>query len=76
MIDTPLHIIDKFSQNHSVVRNMQLQFFVEYLGATDAAGDQDDNVVRRAAGTSVDSDPYVIFNGYLNYTDVLDYSKC
>ena len=67
----PLHIIDKFSQNHSVVRNMQLRFFVEYLGATDAAGDQDDNVVRRAVGTSIDSDPYVVFNGYLNYTDVL-----
>ena len=67
----PIHIIDKFSQNRNVVRNMQLQFFVEYLGATDVAGNQDDNVVRRAAGTSVNSDPSVIFNGYLNYTDVL-----
>jgi len=67
----PIHIIDKFSQNRNVVRNMQLQFFVEYLGATDVAGNQDDNIVRRAVGTSVNSDPYVIFNGYLNYTDVL-----
>tara|TARA_R100000951_G_scaffold116073_1_gene126421 strand:- start:3042 stop:4472 length:1431 start_codon:yes stop_codon:yes gene_type:complete len=70
-IKFPLHIIDKFSLNDNTVRYMALQFFVEYLGATDSAGNQDDNVVRRQVGTSVNSDLYTLFNGYLKHTDEL-----
>lgn len=70
-IKFPLHIIDKFSLNDNTVRYMAMQFFVEYLGATDSAGNQDDNVVRRQVGTSANSDLYTLFNGYLKHTDEL-----
>mgnify|MGYP003641729382 FL=1 len=67
----PLHIIDKYSLNNDSVRNMAIVFAVEYQGATDSAGNQNDNVVRRAANTGVDSDNFVLFNGFLNYSDKL-----
>ena len=67
----PIHIIDKYSRNTNTVSFMVLQFYVEYLGATDASGSQDDNVVRRADGTETPSDEFTIFNGYLKYNDKL-----
>ena len=39
----PIHLIDKYSMNNNSARFMALVFAVEYLGATNAAGDQDDN---------------------------------
>ena len=65
----PLHIIDKFSKTNNTVRYMAIQFAVEFLGATDSAGNQDDNIVRRAVGTAVNSNSFILFNGYLKYTD-------
>ena len=67
----PLHLVDKFSLNNNTVKYMALEFYVEYLGATDQAGNQDNNVVRQAAGTEVLSEIFTIFNGYLKYDDVL-----
>ena len=67
----PLHIIDKFSKTNNTVRYLAIQFSVEFLGATDSAGNQDDNIVRQAVGTAVNSDGFTLFNGYLKYTDKL-----
>jgi hypothetical protein len=61
-----LHIVDKFSKSNNVVKYLALQFKVEYLGAG-----TDPNAVTTAAGTSVNSDSYIIFNGYLKRTDIL-----
>ena len=67
----PIHLIDKYSLNNGSIAYMALQFAVEYLGATDVSGNQDDNVVRRQVGTAANSDLYTIFNGYLKYKDIL-----
>jgi len=67
----PLHIVDKFSISDNIVRYLAIQFSVEFLGATDSAGNQDDNIVRQAVGTSANSDGFTLFNGYLKYTDKL-----
>ena len=66
----PLHLIDKYSMNQDAIKYMVLQFYVEYLGANDGTN-QDDNIVRRAAGTSATSNLFTLFNGYLKYTDIL-----
>jgi hypothetical protein len=68
----PIHLIDKYSLNTNAIRYMAIQFKVEYLGATDSAGNQDDNVVRIQFGTAENSAIYTIFNGYLKYTDILN----
>tara|TARA_R100001594_G_scaffold149532_1_gene207638 strand:+ start:1735 stop:3207 length:1473 start_codon:yes stop_codon:yes gene_type:complete len=65
----PIHIIDKYSLAPKSVAFMVLEFFVEYLGATDSNGLSDPNVVRRADGTEVTSEEYTLFNGYLKYDD-------
>jgi len=67
----PIHLVDKFSLNNNTVRFMVIRFAVEYLGATDAAGNQDDNVVRVADGTEDDTYAYRIFNAYIKYNDFL-----
>ena len=67
----PIHLIDKFSKNVNLVRYMAIQFKVEFLGATDSAGNQDDNTVRIQVGTAQNSNQFLLFNGYLKYTDVL-----
>ena len=67
----PVHLIDKFSLNDNTVRYMVIRFSVEYLGATDSSGNQDDNIVRRADGTEVDSLNFRIFNAYVKYNDFL-----
>ena len=63
----PLHLIDKYSTNTNSVRHLVIQFYVEYLGADTSRP----NIVSRADGTSVNSDQFTLFNGYLKYTDVL-----
>jgi len=67
----PLHLIDKYSMNNNSIRFMALVFAVEFLGATDAAGNQDANTVRRQVGTEINSDLFNLFNGYVKYTDEL-----
>ena len=67
----PLHLVDKFSTNLDAFRYIIIRFSVEYLGATNSAGDQSDILVRTAAGSDVVSDLFPIFNGYLKFTDKL-----
>ncbi len=62
-----LHIIDKFSKSINIVRYLAIQFKVEFLGADTTQP----NVVNIADGTSVNSDAYIIENGYIKYTDEL-----
>ena len=69
----PLHLIDKYSGNIDAVRYLAIRFRIEYLGATDTNGQQDDTIVRIATGESRDSADYIIFNGYLKETDKLQY---
>ena len=68
----PIHLIDKYSLNDRAVAYMAIQFKVEYLGATDGSGNQDDNIVRTQAGTAVNSQMFEVFNGYLKYDDNLN----
>jgi hypothetical protein len=70
-LDLPIHLIDKFSGNNNAMKYLAIQFKIEYLGATNCAGDQDDNIVRTACGEAVNSIDYRIFNGYLKRTDEL-----
>ena len=69
----PIHLIDQFSLQTDTLRYFGVQFKVEYLGATDASGSQDDNVVRTATGTAANADIFTIFNAYLKHTDVLQF---
>jgi hypothetical protein len=70
-LDLPLHLIDKFSGNNNAMKYLAIKFKIEYLGATDCAGSQDDNVVAVACNESQNSTPYKIFNGYLKRSDTL-----
>ena len=58
----PLHLVDQYSLNNNLVRYMALKFYVEFLGATDDQGNQDDNAVRAQVGTEVLSDPFTLYN--------------
>ena len=62
----PLHLIDKYSLNNDSVRFLGINFMVEYADAN--------GVVSIDADTAVDSQSYLLFNGYLKYTDSLDLS--
>ena len=65
----PLHLIDKYSQNDNLARYMACKFYVEYLDTV--ATSSTFNQVVPDTGSEVNSDLFAIFNGYLNYTDVL-----
>ena len=67
----PLQLIDKFSLNDNVLRYLVIKFEVEYLGADDGVNPVDPNIVRTQVGTDATSLPYMVFNGYLKYTDHL-----
>jgi len=62
-----MHLIDKFSRNHNTLKYMAIQFYVEYLDTV--AGSSTYNKVVRITGTEVNSQQFVIFNGYVTYTD-------
>tara|TARA_B100001094_G_scaffold277041_1_gene285605 strand:- start:1294 stop:2706 length:1413 start_codon:yes stop_codon:yes gene_type:complete len=66
----PIHLIDRFSLNANLIRYMVIQFYVEYLGATNN-GVSDPNVVARQDGTDVISGTFLIFNGYVKHTEAL-----
>ena len=68
----PIHLIDSYSFNNNLISYLAIRFSVEYLGATDTAGNQDDDVVRIQDGTEQNSDPYTLFDGYVKHTDTLD----
>ena len=65
----PIHLVDNYSRNSNTVRYLAIRFKIEYLGA-DAAYP---NVVSNASGNSVDTDDFLLFNGYLKETDALEY---
>ena len=65
----PIHIIDKYSLSKVAGRYMAIEFYVEYLNATDCSGNQNANVVRQQCGTEVTSPSFFIFNGYVSYED-------
>ena len=70
----PIHLIDKYSLNNNSVRFFAIKFAVEYLGATDVSGNQDNNVVREQAGTEVLTPAiFTMFNGFLKFEDELEY---
>jgi len=66
----PLHLIDKFSRNQNTYRYLAIEFGIEFLGATNCAGEQDDNVVREECGEEQPSEQRNLFNGYLKHTDL------
>ena len=66
----PVHLIDKYSLNTNLGRYMVIQFYVEYLGATNN-GVSDPNVVARQDGTTQNSGVYFLFNGYVKHTNSL-----
>ena len=67
----PIHLIDKYSVNNNAIRYLSIEFGIEYLGATDCNGGQDDNVIRESCGEEEYSTDYTLFNAYLKYDDVL-----
>jgi len=58
----PIHLIDKFAVSENAIRYMAIKFKVEWADTED--GDMQ-------TGLDVDSDQYTIFNGVLQYDDVL-----
>ena len=60
----PIHIIDGFTTSKGSVRYMALRFYVEYADAVTG-------IVEADTSTEVDSERYVVFNGYLKRTDIL-----
>ena len=67
----PIHLIDKFSLNINSIRYLAIQFRIEYLGATNCAGDQNNDIVREACGEEVNSTTFTLMNGYVKETDIL-----
>ena len=62
----PLHLVDKFTMNANSVRYLAIQFKVEYFNTTTNSFTIVD---------AVNSDIYKIFNGYLKYSDQLEWSS-
>ena len=65
----PIHLVDKYSRNNNTVRYLAVRFKIEFLGGDPSFP----NVVDNASGNSVDTADFLLFNGYLKYTDVLEY---
>jgi hypothetical protein len=63
----PIHLVDKFSLNNNTIKFFAVRFLVEY--SVDPTG----SVVPPAH--QVDSAEYTMFNGVLQYDDVLDVSQ-
>jgi hypothetical protein len=61
----PVHLIDKFSLNTNLCRYMRVRFSVEYLVGT---------TVEIDINTQANSSTYILFNGYVKHTDVLNKS--
>ena len=65
----PIHLVDKYSRNNNTVRYLAVRFKIEYLGGDPSFP----NVVDSASGNSIDSAAFLLFNGYLKETDILEY---
>jgi len=65
----PIHLIDKYSQNDNALRWLKIQFGIEYLGADNTKP----NDVAKAEGVSTNSSNFTLFNGYLKFSNILDY---
>jgi hypothetical protein len=63
--DFPIHLTDGFSRSQKSCRWLTLRFYVEYADTTTG-------IVEADPTTEVDSEKYVIFNGYLKSTDIID----
>jgi hypothetical protein len=61
----PIHLIDKFATSDNVARYFRVEFFLEY--STTLTG-----VVTIDTTNSILSEPYLFYNGYLQYDDVLN----
>ena len=59
----PIHLIDKFSLSNNSVKYFAIRFMVEYATSATAPVGAPDN--------DVDSEAYTMFNGVLQYDDVL-----
>ena len=64
----PLHLIDKFSLSDNSIKYFQIQFKVEYA---DSAGGDIIAPSDPSNNNAVNSDQYTMFNGVLQYDDVL-----
>jgi hypothetical protein len=64
----PLQLIDKFSLNRNTFRYLVIQFRVEYLGGDSSLPA---TAVGSPSGTSVNSNLYGLFNGYVKHTDTM-----
>tara|TARA_R110002012_G_scaffold4652_1_gene21338 strand:+ start:288 stop:1715 length:1428 start_codon:yes stop_codon:yes gene_type:complete len=61
----PIHLLDGFSMSQNSCRWLVLRFYVEYADATTG-------IVEADTTTEVDSDRFVVFNGYLKSTDIIN----
>ena len=68
----PIHIVDKFTLSTNITAFMVLRFYVESLGADEGINPPDPNVVARADGTTVTSEEFQLFNGYVKYNQQID----
>ena len=62
----PIHLVDKFTMSENVMRYLAIQFKVEYFDTTTKS-----IVIAQA----VNSEEYKIFNGYLKYSDQLEWNN-
>jgi len=67
----PVHLIDKFTKNANAIRYLVIQFSVEYYDDDDTSSTYN-QIVRT---DFVNSDLYTLFNGYLTYSDQLEWSN-
>jgi hypothetical protein len=63
----PIHLIDKYAMSENAIRFMAINFYVEYS--------DDPNGTVSISTDSETSDQYTIFNGVLQYDDVLTLSN-
>ena len=61
----PIHLIDKFATSNNTTRYFMLEFFLEY-------SDPITGVLTIDSANSILSEPYLFYNGYLQYNDVLN----
>ena len=61
----PLHLVDKFTMSDNVMRYLAIQFKVEYFDTTTNA---------MVIADARNSEEYKIFNGYLKYSDQLEWT--
>ena len=67
-LNTPLHLIDKFSGNNNSFRYLAIRFTIQYVDNDSASATFGDLITE----PFINSDNYNIINGYLKYTDKLE----